>query len=75
MTVVKIQDRESLVRDMTSGAVINRDKTEYENYLIKRNATKQMKLQIEKNSEEIAEIKNDISEIKQLLISLINKER
>ena len=75
MTVVKIQDRESLVRDMTSGAVINTDKTEYENYLIKRNATKQMKLQIEKNSEEIAEIKNDISEIKQLLISLINKER
>ena len=75
MTVVKIQDRESLVRDMTSGAVINTDKTEYENYLIKRNETKQMKLQIEKNSEEIAEIKNDISEIKQLLISLINKER
>jgi hypothetical protein len=75
MTVVKIQDRESLVRDMTSGAIINTDKTEYENYLIKRNASKQMKLQIEKNSEEIAEIKNDISEIKQLLISLINKER
>lgn len=75
MNVVKIQDRESLVRDMTSGAIINTDKTEYENYLIKRNASKQMKLQIEKNSEEIAEIKNDISEIKQLLISLINKER
>lgn len=75
MNVVKIQDRESLVRDLTSGAIINTDKTEYENYLIKRNASKQMKLQIEKNSEEIAEIKNDISEIKQLLISLINKER
>jgi hypothetical protein len=75
MTVVKIQDRESLVRDMTSGAIINTDKTEYENYLVRRNASKQMKMQIEKNSEEIAEIKNDISEIKQLLISLINKER
>jgi hypothetical protein len=75
MNIVKIQDKESLVRDMTSGAIINTDKTEYENYLIKRNASKQMKLQIEKNSEEIAEIKNDISEIKQLLISLINKER
>jgi hypothetical protein len=42
---------------------------------VRRNASKQMKMQIEKNSEEIAEIKNDISEIKQLLISLINKER
>ena len=75
MNVVKIQDRESLVRDMTSGAIINTDKTEYENYLMRRNVSKQMKMQIEKNSEEIAEIKNDISEIKQLLISLINKER
>jgi hypothetical protein len=75
MNIVKIQDRESLVRDMTSGAIINTDKTEYENYLMRRNASKQMKLQIDKNSEEIAEIKNDISEIKQLLISLINKER
>jgi hypothetical protein len=75
MNIVKIQDRESLVRDMTSGAIINTDKTEYENYLVRRNASKQMKMQIEKNSEEIAEIKNDISEIKQLLISLINKER
>lgn len=74
MNVVKIKDRESLVRDITSGAIINTDKAEYENYLIKRNASKQMKIQIEKNSEEIAEIKNDISEIKQLLISLINKE-
>jgi hypothetical protein len=75
MNVVKIQDKDSLVRDMTSGAIINTDKTEYENYLVRRNASKQMKMQIEKNSEEIAEIKNDISEIKQLLISLINKER
>jgi hypothetical protein len=75
MNVVKIQDKDSLVRDMTSGAIINTDKTEYENYLVRRNASKQMKMQIEKNSEEIAEIKKDISEIKQLLISLINKER
>jgi hypothetical protein len=75
MNIIKIKDRESLVRDMTSGAIINTDKTEYENYLVKRNASKQMKMQIEKNSEEIAEIKNDISEIKELLILLINKER
>lgn len=73
--LVKIQDRESLVRDLSSGAIINTDKTEYENYLVKRNVSKQMKTQIQENSQEIAEIKNDISEIKQLLISLVNKDK
>jgi hypothetical protein len=72
---VKIQDRESLVRDMTSGAVINTDTAEYLNYLMRRDASRKMKDQIQQNSQEIAEIKNDISEIKQLLISLINKEK
>lgn len=75
LNIVKIQDRESLVRDMTSGAIINTDKTEYENYLVKRNASKQMKQQLEKNSNEIVELKNNILEIKQLLLSLINKEK
>lgn len=73
--LVKIQDRESLVRDLSSGAIINTDKTEYENYLVKRNVSKQMKTKIQENSQEIAEIKNDISEIKQLLISLVNKDK
>ena len=75
LTFVKIQDRDSLVRDMTSGAIINTDTSEYQNYLIKRTAFKKMKEQLYENSEEIAEIKNDISEIKQLLISLINKDK
>jgi hypothetical protein len=74
-TFVKIQDKESLVRDMTSGAIINTDTAEYQNYLIRRSASMKMKEQVQQNSEEIAEIKNDISEIKQLLISLINKDK
>ena len=72
---VKIKDRDSLVRDMTSRAIINTDTAEYQNYLIKRSASQKMKEQLQQNSEEIAEIKTDISEIKQLLISLINKDK
>jgi hypothetical protein len=71
---VKIENNDSLVRDMTSGAIINTNSTEYQNYLNKRNASKQMRDKIKENSEEIKEIKSEISEIKQLLISLINKE-
>ena len=74
MQTVKIQDSDSLVRDLTSKAIINTNTAEYENYLNKRNASKQMREQIKQNSDEIKEIKSEISEIKQLLISLINKE-
>lgn len=74
MQVVKIQDSDSLVRDLSSGAIINTNNTEYQNYLNRKNSSKQMREQIKQNSDEIKEIKSDISEIKQLLISLINKE-
>jgi hypothetical protein len=75
MEFVKIQDSDSLVRDLTSGAVINTSTTDYQNYLIKRNANKQIKEEIKQNSDKIKQIESDMSEIKQLLITLINKER
>lgn len=72
---VNIQNRDGLVRDLSSGAVINTNRTEYENFMAKRTAEKSLKEQIKKNSEEISELKSDISEIKQLLVSLINKDQ
>jgi hypothetical protein len=75
VTLVKVKDKDSLVRDMTSGAIINTNTTEYEMYLKRRNANKQMKDQLQSNTEEIKEIKTELSEIKSLLISLINKEK
>jgi hypothetical protein len=75
MEFVKIQDSDSLVRDLTSGAVINTSTTDYQNYLIKRNANKQIKEEIKQNADKIKQIESDMSEIKQLLITLINKER
>jgi glutaredoxin 2 len=75
MEFVRIQDSDSLVRDLSSGAVINTNTTDYQNYLAKKNSSKNMKQQIKQNSEKIEQIESDLSEIKQLLITLINKER
>jgi hypothetical protein len=75
MEFVKIQDSDSLVRDLTSGAVINTNTTDYQNYLARKNSSKNMKQQIKQNSDKIEQIESDLSEIKQLLITLINKER
>lgn len=75
MSLVKIENNPNLVRDLSSGAVINTNTTEYENYLSKRKANAELKEQIKQNADEIKELKSDVSEIKNLLISLINKER
>jgi hypothetical protein len=75
MEFVRIQDSDSLVRDLTSGAVINTNTTDYQNYLARKNSSKDIKQQIKQNSDKIEKIESDLSEIKQMLITLINKER
>lgn len=74
MNLVKITSSNSLHRDISSGAVLNTNTTEYVNYLQKRKQTADMKQQIQKNTEEIVEIKQDLSEIKQMLMTLIKRE-
>jgi len=75
MEFVKIQDSDGLVRDLSSGAVINTNTTDYQNYLARKNSSKDMKQQIKQNADKNKQIESDMSEIKQLLITLINKER
>ena len=68
---VKIENKEGLIRDLSSGAVINTNRTEYENYLQKINAEKQLKDQIKNNSNKIEKIESDVTEIKEMLAMLI----
>lgn len=75
MELVKIENSPNLARDISSGAVINTNVTEYENYMARKKANKDLKEQIQQNADEIKELKSDIAEIKNLLVSLINKEK
>jgi hypothetical protein len=68
---VKIQNKEGLIRDLSSGAVINTNRTDYENYLQKINAEKDLKNQIKNNSDKIEKIESDVTEIKEMLAMLI----
>lgn len=74
MNYVKIKDRDGLYRDMSSGAVINTNTSEYLNFMRKRNSSNEVKNLTQQNTQEIKELKNDLAEIKQLLVALINKE-
>jgi len=53
---VKIKDKDGLVRDLSSGAVINTNRTDLENYLQKRNAAKELNQQIKQNADKIEKI-------------------
>ena len=68
---VKIKDKDGLVRDLSSGAVINTNRTDRENYLQKRNANKELNQQIKQNTDKIEKIESDVTEIKEMLAMLI----
>lgn len=72
-TIVKIQGKDGLVRDISTSAIINTNRSEYQNYINRRDAALSKQRQFEEHSEEINNMKTELSEIKQMLLLLINK--
>ena len=64
--MIPVKDHKNLYRDEKSGAIINNDSTGFAHY-------KKMKLLKLTQREEIDKIKEDISEIKDLLKQLLKK--
>lgn len=73
MALLKVQDNIHLVRDSSSGAIINKDKNALEEYMNKRNLLMSQSQELNKVKSELDIIKNDMSEIKQLMLHLLNK--
>jgi hypothetical protein len=68
----KVKEHHNLIRDMKSKAVLNTDKEGLQDYLRKREvAKKQQEEQIETKNR-LAKIEQDMSEIKNLLHTLVN---
>ena len=74
MQYLKVEGQESLVRDISSKAIINTNSKDYETYVARRNAAMAQKEQIEQQGKELEQVKTDISEIKQMLSLLINRQ-
>jgi hypothetical protein len=72
-TIVKIEGKDGLVRDISTSAIINTNRSEYQNYINRRDAALSKERQFEEHSEEINNMKTELSEIKQMLLLLINK--
>ena len=65
--MIPIEGHNNLFRDETSGAIVNSDTIEYNQYIRMKNERRRQK-------DEIAELKSDVQQIKNLLMELINDE-
>ena len=67
MKHMKVKDHPSLVRDLNSGAILNINTEEIER------ARERKKLRKQKD-QEFEDLKNEVSEIKELLLKLVEKQ-
>lgn len=65
----KIEDVAGMVRDMDTRAIISTDKPALDAYRLRRSQNEQMKQAID----DINMLKNELSEIKSLLVSALDK--
>jgi predicted transcriptional regulator len=69
---LKVEGHASLVRDTTTGAILNNNRTEYEEYLDRKRKAEAREAEISQHTEDINNIKNELSDIKQLLQQLVS---
>jgi wobble nucleotide-excising tRNase len=69
---LKVEGHASLVRDTATGAILNNNRTEYEEYLFQKKKTEAREAEISQHTEDINNIKNELSDIKQLLQKLVS---
>ena len=68
-------EHQSLLRDVDSKGLINKNKSELESYKNRKNFLQKLKEENTKKEEKIEKLENEILEIKNLLIELLKKEK
>jgi hypothetical protein len=70
--MIPVKGHSNLYRDEKSGAIVNCDNVSYNNYVENKNLKETQRLS---QKLEIEQLKNDVSEIKLLLMEIINESR
>jgi hypothetical protein len=71
MAHVRIEDT-ALIRDIHSKAILNTDKAGLNDYLMKREIAKKQQTEQVQNRDRLTKLEEDMSEIKNLLVQLVN---
>ena len=75
-TLLKVKGDPNLVRDPNNMAILNTNRTDYNNYIIRKQSLMSDKEQMANQAEEIKTLKEDLNEIKQMLSALLkDKEK
>ena len=69
--MIKVEGNYDLVRDPKSGSLININDSGYETYLIQREFKKKKNEKVSTMEEDLANLKNEMNEIKSLLKELV----
>ena len=72
MDYIKVKDNEHLIRNTNSNCIVNTNKSEYEEYLTRRRLKKSEKNKVDNLERDMSTLRNEITEIKDLLRSLVN---
>ena len=74
MEYLKVKDHSNLVRDPQSNSIINTDKSAYNQYVTRRNAKNEEVNKAQNMEEDLANLKGEINEIKDLLRQLVQSK-
>ena len=75
MEYKKVEGHSHLLRDSKTNSIINTNMVEYQEYLNRRNVKADENQKIQHLESDVANIKDDLNEIKSLLRSLVNESR
>ena len=71
---VPVEDKDDLVRDPSTGAIINKNKRAYEDYLSASEKRALQRKKIDDLQTEVTSMKSDVNQIKDLLLQLLEKQ-
>ena len=71
---VKVKDHLGLVGDPRTNAILNTNKSEYDEYIKARKKNRSKSERVEQLETDVNDIKNDLNEIKSLLLDLARKQ-
>lgn len=74
MRTAKVEDKDFLVRDLDSRAIVNTNIIEFEQHMATKAARMSRAAEITKQAEEINNLKCELEDIKCMLVQLLNKK-
>jgi len=75
MTFIKVKGHDHLIRDPKTNSIINTNMSEYKEYISRRDSKVEENQKVQNLESDVANMKDDLNEIKNLLRSLLNESK